>query len=87
VRDVEKIPPSKIFEMEHNFFLVTFGVEKPVGDDTRRDGNDDDDGNDKHQEHYSEENGLDDEYNKQRHEWDSRTGRATGMDTDPAASS
>jgi hypothetical protein len=30
--------------MEQNFFLVTFGVEKPVGDDTRRDGNDDDDG-------------------------------------------
>jgi hypothetical protein len=50
VRDIEKIAPNKLFEMEQCFFLVTFEVEKPAVDGITIDGDDDNNGDDDQQE-------------------------------------
>jgi hypothetical protein len=50
VRDFEKIPPNKLFEMEQCFFCVTFEVEKPAVDGITIDEDDDNNGDDDQQE-------------------------------------
>jgi hypothetical protein len=44
MRDIEKIPPNKLFEIEQYFFLVTFDVEKPAVDGITIDEDDDNNG-------------------------------------------
>jgi hypothetical protein len=79
VRDTEKIPPNKLFEMEQCFFLVTFDVEKPTVDGITIDEDDDNNGDDDQQEgneHAAEEHEDEGELGD-----DGGAGGVTGMDT------
>jgi hypothetical protein len=80
VRDISKIPTSKLYEMEQNFFCLRFAVEKPVIEDLSK--GDDDDGNgdnDGPEQEGDEENHGDEEDNDAG---DKEVDGATGMDTD-----
>ncbi|KAM0917116.1 hypothetical protein ACQ4PT_009744 [Festuca glaucescens] len=59
VRDISKIPPSKLFEMEQGFFLIDSNVEEIIDD-----GGNDEDGNDddENQQDNDVEEGLGDDF-------------------------
>jgi hypothetical protein len=75
VRDVEKIPPNKLFEMEQCFFLVTFEVEKPAVDGITIDGDDDNNVDD------DQQGGNEDATEEELGDTGGTKG-ATGMDTE-----
>jgi hypothetical protein len=80
VRDISKIPTSKLYEMEQNFFCLRFPMEKPMIEDLTK--GDDDDGNgdnDGPQQEGEEENHGDEEDNDAG---DKEVDGATRMDTD-----
>jgi hypothetical protein len=80
VRDVEKIPPNKLFEMEQCFFLVTFDVEKPAMDGITLDKDDDNNGDDDQQE--GNEDAAEEHDEEEELGGDGGVGGVTGMDTE-----
>jgi hypothetical protein len=80
VRDISKIPTSKLYEMEQNFFCMTFAVEKPMIEDLTKEEDDDGNGaNDGPEQEGEEEDHVDEEDNDAG---DKEVDGATGMDTD-----
>jgi hypothetical protein len=80
VRDISKIPTSKLYEMEQNFFCLRFAVEKPVIEDLTK--GDDDNGNgdiDGPEQEGEEEDHFNEEINGSS---DKEVDGATGMGTD-----
>jgi hypothetical protein len=59
VRDIEKIPTSKLFKMEQCFFVIKFEVERDLGGNNEE--NNDDDGQD-NQVQVDEEEEIGDEF-------------------------
>jgi hypothetical protein len=79
-RDSEKIPPSKLFEFEQCFFLISFDVEEaPAGDENND--NDDDAGNDTVA--MDEDDDAEVDFQKEVDKFSKS--EATGMDTDAGA--
>jgi hypothetical protein len=79
-RDSEKIPPSKLFEFEQCFFLISFDVEEaPAGDENND--NDDDAGNDTAV--VDEDDDAEVDFLKEVEKFSKS--EATGMDTDAGA--
>jgi hypothetical protein len=82
VRDIEKIPPNKLFEMEQCFFLVTFDVEKPAVDGITIDEDDDNNGDEDQQE--GEEDAAEEQEDGEELGGNGGAGGVTGMDTEMA---
>jgi hypothetical protein len=78
VRDISKIPTSKLYEMEQNFFRLRFVVEKLVIEDLTK-GDDDGNGDYDCPEQEGEE---EDHFNEINGSVDKELDGATGMDTD-----
>jgi hypothetical protein len=80
VRDISKIPTSKLYEMEQNFFCLRFAVEKPMIEDLTKGDDDDGNGDNDGPEQEGEE---EDHFNEEDNDaGDKEVDGATGMDID-----